>query len=176
MNYKLLYKMKKNLYLYLFVFALLLALFMYINSKSVIEKYDDKIVGLEQNEAGYKEKLIALEDENLDLLYFNLENNDDALNYFEQDGIDTGELVPFLSDELYKLNEEKGSHPLVPYEAMSENGKMMINKVRFLNHKWIIADFTDGEFWGEMLLVYEITPEKELKFRVLESLIYPPQQ
>lgn len=141
-----------------------------------MEGYEDKINELQNKEQQYQERITALEDENLDLLYFNLENNDDALNYFERDGLDTAQIVPFLSDELYKLNEVKGSHPLVPYEAMSENGKMMINKVRLLNHKWIIADFSDGEFWGEMLLTYEITPNKELKFKVVESLIYPPQQ
>lgn len=141
-----------------------------------MEGYEGKISELQNKEQQYQERITALEDENLDLLYFNLENNDDALNYFERDGLDTAQIVPFLSDELYKLNEVKGSHPLVPYEAISENGKMMINKVRLLNHKWIIADFSDGEFWGEMLLTYEITPNKELKFKVVESLIYPPQQ
>ena len=78
-----------------------------------------------------------------------------------------------MSDELYKLNEVKGSHPLVPYEAISENGKMMINKVRLLNHKWIIADFSDGKTWGELLVRYDVGDGKTLSFNVVESLIYP---
>jgi hypothetical protein len=167
--------MKKNIYLYLFVFALLLALFMYINSKSAIEIYENKITALKQNEEVLKNQIESLEDENLDLLYFNLENNDDALDYFERDGYDTEQIIPFLRDELYKLNEPDGQHPLVPYAAMSENGRMLINKVRLLNHKWIIADFSDGEYWGEMLLTYEITEDKLLKFKVVESLLYAPQ-
>jgi len=167
--------MKKNIYLYLFVFALLLALFMYINSKSAIEIYENKITALKQNEEVFKNQIESLEDENLDLLYFNLENNDDALDYFERDGYDTEQIIPFLRDELYKLNEPDGQHPLVPYAAMSENGRMLINKVRLLNHKWIIADFSDGEYWGEMLLTYEITEDKLLKFKVVESLLYAPQ-
>ena len=166
--------MKKNIYLYLFVFALLLVIFQYVNSKNIIEKYETDINALKTEKEADKEAIMKLEDENLDLLYFNLENNDDALSYFERDGYDTALLVPFLSDELYKLNEVKGEHPLVPYSSMS--GKpMLINKVRLLNHKWIIADFSDGEYWGEMLLTYEITENRELKFKVVESLLYPPQ-
>jgi len=166
--------MKKNLYLYLFVFALLLAIFLYVNSKNIVEKYEADITVLKQNESNFKKTIIDLEDENLDLLYFNLEHNDDALNYFERDGYDSSELIPFLKDELISLNEFKGEHPLVPYASMTD-GKMLINKIRLLNHKWIIADFSDGEYWGEMLLTYEITTEKELKFKLVESLLYPPQ-
>ena len=166
--------MKKNLYLYLFVFALLLVIFQYVNSKNIIEKYETDITSLKESTKELKGQITRLEDENLDLLYFNLENNDDALTYFERSGYDTSELVPFLKDELYKLNEVKGEHPLVPYASMTGN-PMMINKVRLLNHKWIIADFSDGEYWGEMLLTYEITEKKELKFKVVESLLYPPQ-
>ena len=59
--------MNKNIYLYLFVFALLLALFMYINSKGIIETYEEKISSFETSEAANKEKIMALEDENLDL-------------------------------------------------------------------------------------------------------------
>jgi len=166
--------MKKNIYLYLFVFTLLIVIFQFVNSKNIIEKYETDIRKLKTETTEQKTTITKLEDENLDLLYFNLENNDDALTYFENDGYDTAELVPFIQDQLYNLNEAKGEHPLVPYASMSGK-KMLINKVRLLNHKWIIADFSDGEYWGEMLLTYEITPEKELKFRVAESLLYPPQ-
>ena len=166
--------MKKSIYLYLFVFALLLVIFQFVNSKNIIEKYETDISALKTSETEYKSTITNLEDQNLDLLYFNLENNDDALSYFENDGYDTSELIPFFRDELYKLNEVKGEHPLVPYSSMTDK-PMMINKVRLLNHKWIIADFTDGDYWGEMLLTYEITEDRQLKFKVVESLLYPPQ-
>ncbi|MBT8286737.1 MAG: hydrolase [Bacteroidia bacterium] len=166
--------MKKNLYLYLFVFALLLVIFQFINSKNIIEKYETDITSLKEDQKTSKQTIMDLEDQNLDLLYFNLENNDDALTYFERDGYNTAELIPFLKDELYKLNEFKDDHPLVPYASMTDK-PMLINKVRLLNHKWIIADFSDGEYWGEMLLNYEITDDRQLKFKVVESLLYPPQ-
>jgi hypothetical protein len=54
-------------------------------------------------------------------------------------------------------------------------GRMLINKVRLLNHKWILADFSDGKYWGELFITYEILDKKELKFKLVESLLYPIQ-
>ncbi|MBE9490091.1 MAG: hydrolase [Bacteroidetes bacterium] len=167
--------MKGKIFLYLFVFTLLLVIFQYVNSKSILEIYEKKIEKLQLKVEVYKDSIIALEDENLDLMYFNIEHNDDALSYFERDGYDTSELIPFIKDELYKLNVYEGDdHPIVPYASMTE-GKILINKVKLLNHKWIIADFSDGKFWGELFLTYEITDDKELKFNLVEYFMYPPQ-
>ena len=152
--------MKSKIYLYLFVFTLLLVLFMYVNSKSILEKYEKDITTAKERIEIYKDSLTVLQDENYDLMYFNLEHNEDAITYFE--------------DELYKLNEAKGEHPLVPYVAMTD-GKMMINNIKFLNHKWIIADFSDGKYWGELFLTYEITKDKQLTYRLVEHFLYPPQ-
>ena len=100
--------MKKKIFLYLFVFTILLVIFQYVNSKSILESYEHKIDKLREKVEVFKDSIIALEDENLDLLYFNIENNDDALSYFERDGYDTSELIPFIKDELYKLNVYEG--------------------------------------------------------------------
>ena len=167
--------MKSRIFLYLFVFALLLVIFQYVNSKSILENYETRIEKAEKRIEAYKDSVMSLNEEVVGLLYFNLENNDDALSYFERDGYDTAELIPFIKDELYKLNEVKGEHPLVPYAAMTEGGKILINNVRMLNHKWIIADFSDGKYWGELFMTYEITKDKELKFHLKESFMYPPQ-
>jgi hypothetical protein len=53
------------------------------------------------------------------------------------------------------------------------NGDMKINKVKFLNHKWIQADFTDGKFWGEMILEYYFNEKNELELKSLASFLYP---
>ena len=166
--------MKSKVFLYLFVFALLLVLFQYVNSKNVFESYESKLNKSDERALTLKDSIMSLEDELLDLMYFNLENNDDALSYFERDGYDTSELIPFIKDEIYRLNETKGEHPLVPYASMSGK-KILLNKVRLLNHKWILADFSDGKFWGELFITYEIVDKKELKFKLVESFMYPPQ-
>ncbi len=166
--------MKGKIYLYLFMFSSLLVVFQYVNSKSIIEKYEKDIVKAKDKVSMYKDSLMTLEDENLELMYFNLENNEDAISYFENKGLNVSELIPFIKDELYKLNEVKGEHPLVPYASMTD-GKILINNMRLLNHKWIIADFSDGKYWGELFLTYEITDEGKLDYELKEYFLYPPQ-
>jgi len=166
--------MKARIFMYLFIFSLLLIIFQYVNSKNILDNYEEKIKRYEANEVEMNDKFMKQEDEILDLMYFNFENNDDALSYFERDGYNPDELIPFIKDHLISLNEYKeGEHPLVPYASMTD-GKMLINRIRMLNHKWIITDFSDGDNWGELLLTYEIDNKRQLKFKVVESLLYPP--
>ena len=164
--------MRSRIFMYLFIFSLLLILFQFMNSKSIIEDYDKKLSKLEEKEVVYKDSIKKLEDQNFELMRFSLEFNDDAMSYFEDQGYKISELVPFIKDELYKLNVYEGDdHPLVPYASMTGN-KMMINSIKLLNHRWIITDFSDGKYWGEMLLTYEITDKQELKFKLLDYLMY----
>lgn len=160
--------------MYLFIFAVLLILFQFINSKNVLETYETDITELKETNRMLKDSVESMDDKILDLSYFNLDRNEDALTYFENQGYETNSLIPFIKDELYTLNEIRGEHPLIPY-ASSEGRKMIINNVKLLNHKWIIADFSDGEFWGEIFLTYELIEGKELKFRLVESFLYPLQ-
>jgi len=143
-----------------------------MNSKSIIEDYEKRILKLESADASFKDSIATLTNENFELSRFSLEFNDDAMSYFEDQGYRISDLVPFVKDELYKLNVYEGDdHPLVPYASMTGN-KMMINSIRLLNHRWIIADFSDGKYWGEMLVGYEILDKKELKFKLLDYLLY----
>lgn len=140
----------------------------------MLDIYETDIQSIKEENRSLRDSLSVLEDKIVDLSYFNLERNEDALSYFENNGINVSELIPFIKDELYTLNETKGEHPIIPYGS-SEGRKMMINNIKLLNHKWLIADFSDGEFWGELFITYEINEEKELKFKLVESFLYPVQ-
>lgn len=164
--------MKQRIFMYLFVFSLLLALFMYVNSKRLLEIEKKQIETTKHQIEKYKDSVATLQDDVLEVSHFNLERNEDAISYFENKGYKIDELMPLIKDELYKLNEAKGQHPIIPY-ASSEGRRMMINTIKLLNHKWIIADFSDGEYWGELFLTYEITDSNELKFNLVESFLYP---
>ncbi|WP_147678754.1 hydrolase [Algibacter pacificus] len=166
--------MAKRIFMYLFMFSMLLVLFQYVNSKHVFEEMNTKLGKQKAQVDKYKDSVLVLNAKISNLSYFNLEKNEDALSYFERDGFDTEELIPYIKDELYALNEVKGEHPLIPY-ASSEGHKMLINKVKLLNHKWIIADFSDGEFWGELFLTYQVTDKKKVTFNLVESFLYPLQ-
>lgn len=154
--------------MYLFVFSVLLIIFQYVNSKNIIDKYEKSINKLELKETQLKDSILKLNDENFELMYFNIINNDDALGYFENQGYNSDQLIAIINDELYKLNDYEGDdHPIVPYASMT-NSKILINKVRILNHKWIIANFTDGEYWGEIFLAYSINEDNDLNFKLIE--------
>jgi len=165
--------MKQKIFMYLFIFSILLVLFQYVNSKNVFEDQNNKIIKLEEKVTVYKDSVLSLQDANYDLSLFDLEQNDDALSYFEDQGYDVSTLIPMIKDELYSLNEAKGEHPLIPYAGTGGN-KMLINSIRLLNHKWIIANFSDAQIWGEIFFTYEIN-EGELKFKLVESFLYPMQ-
>jgi len=165
--------MKQKIFMYLFIFSILLVLFQYVNSKNVFEVQTNKIMKLEEKVTAFKDSIAILRDANYDLSLFDLEQNDDALTYFENQGYDVSTLIPMIKDELYSLNEVKGEHPLIPYAATGGN-KMLINSIRLLNHKWIIANFSDAQIWGEIFFSYEIN-QGELKFKLVESFLYPMQ-
>lgn len=164
--------MKQRIFMYLFVFSVLLILFQYVNAKRIFEDINGKLVKKEKFIVKLKDSIEKLENSILEVSHFNLDKNEDAITYFEKEGYNVNELIPQIKDKLYESNEIKEQHPYVPY-ASSDGRRMMINTVKMLNHKWIIADFSDGEYWGEILLTYEITKDKSVIFNTIESFLYP---
>ncbi|WP_425075190.1 hydrolase [Psychroserpens sp. S379A] len=171
--------MKQRLFMYLFIFTLLLVIFQFVNSKNIIEGYDQKLTSYMEVNTQLKDSIRGIEDNLVSDIYtFKFDTNEDAMMYWEDQGFRISEFVPFIKDELMNLNiYETEDHPLVPYASMTDQ-KMLIDQIRMLNHKWIIASFTDGKYWGEMLLAYNIETingQKELKFKVIESSLYSPR-
>lgn len=164
--------MKQRIFMYLFVFALLLVIFQYANAKRIFDSQEKKLESALNKVERLEDSLSIFTDEMLSLSHFNLERNEDAISYFERDGHVVSELIPLIKDEIYSVNETRGQHPIVPY-ASSEGRKILINTVKLLNHKWVIADFSDGEFWGEVFFTYEIKKDKTIEFNLVESFLYP---
>ncbi len=102
-----------------------------------------------------------------DEIYFSLVDNQDALAYFND--IDVDSLVTYIRDELYEKNFNKNSDNFVP--VSNAKNKYLINKVKILNHKWIIADFSNGSRWGEMWIEYQLNPN-EVIFDIKDYFLY----
>jgi len=159
--------------MYLFIFSVLLLLFQFINSKKIFDNSNQKVASSKAQLLKYRDSILSLEDKIHNLSQFSFDYNDHSYEYFLNQGYDVEKLMVTVTDALYSQNEYKGEqHPLVPY-ASTTNTKIIINSIRVLNHKWIIADFTDGQLWGEMLVVYTLNDKGELNFRVSESLLNP---
>ena len=168
--------MKRSIFMYLFFFTLLFVIFQYMNEKKIFGKQENKIESQRNKINKLKDQVKVITDSleslsNVD--YFSLQGNENAISYIESLGFEALEIETFVSDYIYDLNLKKGNHKLVPYEGI--NGDMKINKLKFLNHKWILADYTDGRYWGEMVLEYYVTKDREIELKQISSLMYPVQ-
>ncbi|WP_420917758.1 hydrolase [Robiginitalea aestuariiviva] len=122
----------------------------------------------QEREQQWKDSLTQARLDVLDMQYFSLENNDDALVYF--DHLNLEDPAGYVRDKLLETNERPGDNPLVPYEGMESNFK--INKIKVLNHRWILADYSDGKYWGELLIAYEIRDDLGVDFTPMDHLLY----
>jgi len=140
--------MKSRIYMYLFFFSILLVLFMYVNQSAILERQTAVINSLEQKQSVLKDSVTTLKQEISELLYFDLLTNDSARTYFEQIGLEPEDAANQVKELIYEYNLQKGGNPLVPFA--NANGQWRINRIKFLNHRWIIADCSDGRAWGEV--------------------------
>lgn len=162
--------MRNKILMYLFIFSALFTIFIYVNDKKILDSKQEKIEILEtklaEAEAGVVSENNAEEEE-----YFSLEGNEAALTYFENKGIDTEDIIFKIEDAILSKNSATEDNPIVPMDGM--DGVMRINQLKVLNHKWVIADFTDGKHWGEVILSYNISKDGNIEFYSEKSFIYP---
>ncbi len=163
--------MKSKIFLYLFLFAVLFIIYQYMNEKKIFESQENQIENLSETVKIQKDSIASLKDEIFDLGYFSLQGNENAMTYLENYGYDSQEVEILVSNEIHNQNSIEVDNPFVPFQGMS--GTMKINKVKFLNHKWIQADFTDGTYWGEVLMEYSLNEKNELTLHTIASLLYP---
>ena len=160
--------MKSRIFLYLFVFSALVALYLGISGNRSVKSFEKKLASTEEKVVRLEDSLQQTQLEVLDMQYFSLENNDDALAYY--DHLEIADPARYIADKLLETNEQQGDNPLVPYEGMESSFK--INKIKLLNHKWIIADFSDGKYWGELLINYELKDDLSVDFVLRDHLLY----
>ena len=154
----------KKLVLYGLIFSVLLNIFQYM--------YSTKKFNFDENRAEkFKVKMndsiakIITEKEDGD--YFSLAYDEKAQDYLE--GYDVQKLMPQVKEKLMDMNSNPTGNKLIPYD------NMVINKVRFLNHRWIIADFTGDSSWGEVILKYFLEKDGSVTFETAETVMYPQQ-
>jgi hypothetical protein len=164
--------MKNSLLLYLLIFVSLLTVFIYtfLNKQLDIEKNKSANI-----EIKLKKDLETVNAKLVDANYFSLEKNENAQNYFNPDNatktIQIEKLIPVVTEKLLDLNANPKGNPYVGQDKIGAN-KFIINKVRILNHRWIIADFSDGEYWGEVLIKYFVNDDETVSFETFQSLLY----
>lgn len=163
--------MKSKIFMYLFFFAILLIIFQYMNQKSIFESQEKTINSITESLQQRNDSIDSLHEEVADLRYFSLQGNDNAMTYLENLGLDAAEVENSITEDIYEKNLIKGGNPLIPLEGM--DGEMRVNKLKFLNHRWIQVEITDGSYWGEMIIEYFYNDQMELELTVVSSVLYP---
>ncbi len=161
--------MKKNIILYLFLFTSLILVFQLVNSNRVFEDLEGKWIDVKARNEELKDSLFKLQMRLEEQNDFILEGNEYALRYFENLNIQN--ISSHVKDQLYETNLLREKNDLIPYAAMDRT--FLINKVKVLNHQWIVADFSDGTHWGEIFLTYQIDKYGSLNFELKEHFLYP---
>ena len=164
--------MKNSLLLYLLIFVSLLNVFTYTFLRKQLSfeksKYSKREVKLNKNLEAINAKLV-------DANYFSLDKNENAQNYFNPDDatktIQIEKLIPVVTEKLLDLNSNPKGNPYVGQDKIGAN-KFIINKVKILNHRWIIAEFSDGEYWGEAMIKYFVNDDETVSFETFQSLLY----
>ena len=139
----------KNVFLYALIFSLLFNVFQYVNSTKILE-------AKEQDVSKTKERLKIARDSVANLTmanYFALESDEDAQEYFYKNELDYQKVSLKVKEDLLVLNENKNGNKLVPYEPI--DGKpFLVNTSKILNHRWVVAEFSNGDLWGQILVKY----------------------
>jgi hypothetical protein len=76
-----------------------------------------------------------------------------------------------VTEKLIDFNVDSNGNPYIGQDKIGAN-KFIINKVKLLNHRWIIADYSDGEYWGEVLIKYFIDDNEQVTFETINSILY----
>ncbi|MES2241070.1 MAG: hypothetical protein V4497_12505 [Bacteroidota bacterium] len=164
--------MKKSFTLYAFILLVLINVFTYMFLSKEVEFEQGRY---ERTTKKLRDSLNLVTSKLNDANYFSLEKNENAQNYFDtavaNKTIAYEKLIPVVKEKLMDFNSNPKGNPYVGQDQIGAN-KFVINKVRILNHRWIIADYSDGKMWGEVLLKYFVNEDESISFEVIQSLLY----
>jgi hypothetical protein len=161
--------MKKSLTLYLLIVAVLFGIFTYSYFSKQLNYQKDMA---DKKQLAFKDTITELRTQIMEKNHFSLEQNDLAQNYLED--YDLKALENKIRESLLNYNDLPEGNPYAGFEKLNSN-KFIINNFKILNHRWIIAETSNTEIWGEVLIQYFIEEDETITFEVVKALIYPNQ-
>jgi hypothetical protein len=160
----------KNVILYALVFSLLFNVFQFVNSTKILEAKDQEVVKVKNHLKISRDSVNQLANAN----YFSLESDEDAQEYFYNSDLDYKKVAFKVKEDLMVLNENKNGNKLVPYEPIDDK-PFIVNSSKILNHRWLIAEFSNGDLWGQILVKYFVSADKFTEFETVETVLYERQ-
>jgi hypothetical protein len=157
----------KNTFLYLFILAVLFNVYQYVNSNKILDAKENEVTKM-------KERLTVARDSINNAMYndyFDIEKDQDAQDYFYNKNLDYEKVMEKVNEDLVSMNAQPKGNSLIPYEPM-DGKNFVVNKAKILNHRWIIAEFSNGDFWGQILVKYFHNDDKPTDFETVETILY----
>ncbi|WP_396209956.1 hydrolase [Flavobacterium sp.] len=160
----------KNVILYALVFSLLFNVFQFVNSTKILNGKETEVQKIKTHLKSSRDSVMQLSSAN----YFALESDEDAQEYFFSNNLDYQKVATKVKEDLIVLNESKNGNRLVPYEPI-DGKSFIVNTSKILNHRWLIAEFSNGDLWGQILVKYFVSAEKPTEFETVETVLYERQ-
>lgn len=162
--------MARQLYLYLLIISILLGsfTFVYYSNQLKFEK-ESKTASLKMKSDSIAVLSSQLDESNA----FSLLKNEYAQNYFVN--FEVKQLEASIREQLLAFNDDPKGNSYTGQEQLGEQ-KFIINKMKVLNHRWIIANYSDGTYWGEALIKYFVDEKGKASFQMMDTFIYPKEE
>tara|TARA_B100002019_G_scaffold148606_1_gene127920 strand:+ start:418 stop:897 length:480 start_codon:yes stop_codon:yes gene_type:complete len=159
--------MRNKIIQYLLIFISLIALYLFVSDMNKSEAFAASQERMTKRVETLKDSINQLVVEQTDNAYFSLAVNRDAQQAHPD--FSPGELQDILEDHILSTNDNPKGNPLLS----SLGSDWIINKIHVVNHKWILADFTNGTQWGDALILYKINTNGKPRLRLLNHVMYP---
>ena len=162
--------MRKQLLIYLVIFLILSNTFTYMYYKK-----NGEFLAKRETSIAIKKVKDSLDSKLFMANLFSLEHNQMALDYFENkttgDYLEANQVRDMVQNSLYEYNENKNVNQLIDIENMSEK-PFLFDTFRLINHRWMVADFTDGTYSGEVFLKYFIEKDNSVSFEQVQTVLF----
>ena len=159
--------MRNKIIQYLLIFISLIALYLFVSDMNKSEAFAASQERMTERVETLKDSINQLVVEQTENAYFSLAVNRDAQQAHPD--FSPGELQDILEDHILSTNDNPKGNPLLS----SLGSDWIINKIHVVNHKWILADFTNGTQWGDALILYQINTNGKPRLRFLNHVMYP---
>ena len=157
----------KNVILYALVFSLLFNVFQYVNSTKILDTKELEVQKVKTHLKTSRDSILQLSNAN----YFALESDEDAQEYFYSNNLDYQKVAIKVKEDLIALNENKQGNALIPIDEKP----FIVNTSKILNHRWLVAEFSNGDLWGQILVKYFVSADKPTEFETVETVLYEKQ-
>lgn len=161
----------KKLFLYLFVFAVLINVFTYMyftkQMKFQAEKHQKK-----ETKSTEKQTVIdSLEVKIFEMGHYTLGGNYSAQDYVER--YFEGHTIEKVRDSILDMNHVKGGNQLAGYDFPDD--PIIISRLEFMNHRWILADFDNSKLGGQLLIRYYLNNDGTFELETVDRALYLPK-